>query len=123
MSDLDALLDAVAQAYEGDADHLAARCTDDVEFSDLPGEPTRHGPADVAEFFSAFGGRRERFLRGRVVREGDTATVEYAVAFRADAGAYGQQGIAVLGLRDGLLASWRGVWVETRVDLSSWGGD
>ena len=123
MSGLDAVLAAVAAAFEGDADDLLGLCVTDVVFCELPGEPACHGVGETAEFFTAFGGRRERFLRGRVVADGDVAALEYAVAFRADAGAYGQHGMAMLELRDGLLASWHGVWVETRLDLTAWEGD
>jgi ketosteroid isomerase-like protein len=122
-ADLDGLLDAVAAGFEGDADAAAEAFTDDAVLADTPGGDRLRGRDEILAWFLAFGGRRERFLRGEVVREGDRAAVSYAVAFRADAHAYGQRGMALLHLADGLIASWTGVWVETDEDLSTWGED
>lgn len=123
MIDLDMLLAAVGSGFEGDADAAAEAFTDDAVLEDTPGGDRLEGRDEILSYFLAFGGRRERFLLGDVVREGDRAAVAYAVAFRADAHAYGQRGMAMLRLADGLIASWRGVWVETDEDLSAWGDD
>ncbi|HUH06552.1 MAG TPA: nuclear transport factor 2 family protein [Egibacteraceae bacterium] len=117
------LLTMVGAGFEGDADEAADAFAGDAVFVDQPGEPPLRGPDEIREHFLAFGGRRERFLVGEVVDAGDRAAVEYAVAFRADAHAYGQRGVALIRLRDGLIASWRAVWVETDEDLSHWGND
>jgi uncharacterized protein (TIGR02246 family) len=121
--DLDALLAAVAAGFEGDADAAAEAFAEDGVLVEQPGAEVLEGREAILGFFLAFGGRRERFLLDRVVRDGDRVAISYAVAFRADATAYGQQGMAMLDLADGAIAAWRGVWVETELDLSAWGGD
>jgi ketosteroid isomerase-like protein len=123
MDELTALLGAVGAGFEGDADTAAEAFTDDGVLADTPGGDVLEGRDAILSWFLAFGGRRERFVLGDVVRQGDRAAISYAVAFRADAHAYGQRGMAMLHLRDGLIASWRGVWVETDEDLSAWGQD
>jgi ketosteroid isomerase-like protein len=123
MTDLDALLAAVVSGFEGDADAAAEAFTADGTFEDTPGGERLEGQEAILGYFLAFGGRRERFLLGETVREGDRAAISFALAFRADAHAYGQRGMALLHLADGAIASWRGVWVETDEDLSTWGDD
>jgi hypothetical protein len=123
MTDLEALLAAVGAGFEGDADTAAEAFADDALLEDTPGGDRLRGREAILQFFLAFGGRRERFLLGEVLRDGERAAITYAVAFRADAHAYGQRGMALLDLADGLIASWRGVWVETDEDLSTWGDD
>jgi ketosteroid isomerase-like protein len=120
---LEEVLAAVAAGFEGDADRAAEAFAEDAVLEDTPGGDVLHGREEILAWFLAFGGRRERFLPGEVVREGDRAAIAFALAFRADAHAYGQRGMALLHLSDGLISSWRGVWVETDEDLSSWGGD
>lgn len=115
------LLGAVAAGFEGDADEAVAAFAEDASFQDAPGEPVLTGREAILEHFMAYGGRRERFVRGRVLVDGDTVAVEYGVAFRADAHAYAQRGVAVLVVHDGQIADWKGVWAETDEDLSSWG--
>jgi hypothetical protein len=123
MTDVIPLLDAIAAGFEGDADTAAEAFTEDGVLEDTPGGDRLEGRDEILRWFLAFGGRRERFLRGEVVQDGDRAAVSYAVAFRADAHAYGQRGMALLHLADGLIAAWSGVWVETDEDLSTWGED
>jgi hypothetical protein len=123
MTDLDVLLAQVGAGFEGDADAAAEAFTPDAVFRDTPGGEELQTREDILGHFLAFGGRRERFLLDAVVREGDRAAISYAVAYRADAHAYGQRGMAMLRLEDGLIAEWSGVWVETDEDLSTWGGD
>lgn len=120
---LDSVLACVAAGFEGDPEEAAEAFTEDAVFSDNPGEALLEGRPAILEHFAAYGGRRERFHRGRVLVDGDRAALEYAVVFRADAHAYAHRGVAVLVLRDGRVADWRGVWVETAEDLSAWGGD
>lgn len=122
-SGLAELLAAVGRGYEGDADEAAEAFADDAELTDLPGTEPLRGRGEILGHFLAFGGRRERFALGDVVADGDRAAVEFTVAFRADAHAYAQHGIALVTLRDGRIGSWRGVWVETEEDLSAWSGD
>lgn len=109
--------------FEGDVDTAAEAFTADAVLQDSPAEPVLRGREAIEEFFLAFGGRRERFLLGEVVAEGDRAAITYAVAFRADASAYGQRGMALLRRQGTQLSAWEGVWVETDEDLSTWGGD
>jgi ketosteroid isomerase-like protein len=123
MTDLDALLADVAAGFEGDADAAVGAFADDAILHDTPGGEVLEGREAILGYFLAFGGRRERFLLEDVVRDGDRAAIAYAVAFRADAHAYGQRGMALLHLAEGRIACWRGVWVETDEDLSTWGGD
>lgn len=123
MPDLDDLLAAVAAGFEGDADAAAEAFAPDGVLEDTPGGDRLVGRDAITEWFLAFGGRRERFRLGEVVRDGDRAAVTYAVAFRADAHAYGQRGMALLRLGDEGIAAWHGVWVEVDEDLSTWGGD
>jgi hypothetical protein len=122
MADLDALLAGVGAGFEGDADAAAEAFTEDATFLDTPGGDDLVGREEILQHFLAFGGRRERFLLGAVVREGARAAISYAVAFRADAHAYGQRGMALLRLSGGLIAAWDGVWVETDEDLTTWEG-
>lgn len=122
--ELSGLLAGVARAHEGDADAAEEVFADDAVFQDRPGEPVLEGPAEIVGHFLAFGGRRERFLLHRAVREGAHAAVEFALVFRADAHAYAQRGMAMLTLEEGRIAEWRGVWTETsEEDLASWGYD
>ncbi len=123
MPDLDALIAAVAAGFEGDADAAAEAFTDDAVLRDTPGAEELRGRDEILGYFLAFGGRRERFALGEVVAAGDRAALSFVVAFRADAHAYGQHTMAMLTLRDGLIARWDGVWVETDENLSAWGGD
>jgi ketosteroid isomerase-like protein len=123
MPDLSALLQAVAAGFEGDADAGAEAFADDGVLVDTPGGDRLEGADAILAYFLSFGGRRERFLLGEVVADGDRAAITYALAFRADAHAYGQRGMALLHLADGRIASWDGVWVEVDEDLSTWGDD
>jgi ketosteroid isomerase-like protein len=123
MYELDALLAQIAAGFEGDAEAAAEAFTEDAVLRDTPGGDELRGREEILQHFLAFGGRRERFLLGSVIEQGHRAAITYAVAFRADAHAYGQRGMAMLTRREGLIAEWDGVWVETDEDLSTWGGD
>lgn len=123
MDDLGQLLASIAAGFEGDADAAAEAFTGDAVMRESPGAEDLIGREEILTWFLAFGGRRERFELGEVLRDDDRAAISYAVRFRADAQAFGQHGMALLHLRDGLVYRWDGVWVEVEEDLAAWGGD
>jgi hypothetical protein len=116
-------LEAVAAGFEGHAEAAVEAFAEDATLQDRPGETVLRGREELLAHFMAYGGRRERFLPGRILVDLPHAAVEYAVVYRADAHAYGQRGVAVLTLAGAQIMDWRGVWVETEEDFSAWGGD
>lgn len=112
------------RGFEGDAEEALEAFTADAELQDQPGEELVRGHAALEGFFLDYAGRRARFAVREVVVEGERAAVAYDLWFRSDSTAYGQHGMALLRLRDGRVASWRGVWAQTAGhDLSPWDFD
>jgi ketosteroid isomerase-like protein len=120
MADLDELLELVRRGFEGESFEAAEAFCDDATFRDNADRPTLRGRDEIVDHLSAYGGRRERASIGIAVHDGDRVAVEVSVRFQADSGAYAQRGLALVGLRDGRIASWDGVWIETADDPSRW---
>lgn len=123
MDDLQSLLEQVRRGFEGDAWEAAAAFHDDATFRDNADQDVLRGADDIRDHFGAYGGRRERAEVSSLLDDGRRAAVAFTVRFRADADAYAQRGLAIVELRDGRIASWRGVWIETPETLDAWGGD
>lgn len=123
METIEQLLDLVRRGFEGDAYEAAEAFTDDATFQDNADQPVLQGVDAIRDHLSAYGGRRERASVRAVVVSGDRVAVEVQVQFRADADAYAQRGLAIVEVRDGRIASWAGVWIETLESLDAWGGD
>lgn len=123
----DPIADLVALAvrgFEGEAEEALEAFTEDAELQEQPGEQVLRGHAELGGFFLDYGGRRARFEVRELLVDGDRAAIAWDLWFRSDSTAYGQHGMALLRVRDGLISSWRGVWTQTSGnDLSPWGFD
>lgn len=122
MADLDELLELVRRGFEGESFEAAEAFCDDATFRDNVDRPILRGSDEIVDHLSAYGGRRERASIEVAVRDGDRVAVEVVVRFQADSGAYAQRGLALVALRGGRIASWRGVWIETSDDAARWSG-
>lgn len=119
-----ALVGLAGRGFEGDAEDAIEAFTPDAELQDQAGETVVRGHAELEGFFLDYAGRRARFVVRELVVQDDRVAVAYDLWFRSDSTAYGQHGMALLRLADGLIASWRGVWAQTSGnDLSLWDFD
>lgn len=124
----DELADAVIAAFTGDPEDLADMFSDGGILHEQAGEPPRHGPVEISEFFMAYGGRREVANVHDVYSTGTRGGLSYTVWFRSDAHSYGQHGRVLLTFdrpmaEGGRITHWDGVWIELESGLKPWGGD
>ena len=124
MTPISELVALAGRGFEGEAEEAVEAFTPDAELQEQPGEELVRGHADLEGFFLGYAGRRARFVVRELLQDGDRVAIAYDLWFRSDSTAYGQHGMALLRLEEGLIASWRGVWAQTSGnDLSPWDFD